>query len=373
MSVIKGDKQTIDWAKNQKAGSSSVYINWDAIASLPDEYEAVVTRVGFDVVKDFTNVGTQNSPSYYPSTDLLYKIGNARGVSGGTQTESRKLIEEVDISPLLMKPPGSEPEFRRRHVGHSVSKYSTVVSEDGTLRRSSVCTSEYDAWTRCLESWATEDEKRIDKKEAAPKFGWRYDSTRKRELSLVKELKHSAAKAETKAHCKTIRELAGLQTGYSPADLKDGFFTFAQIQRSELSIKAESAARLAAISSGADGGRRATEALFGAETSPALPPPEERPDADWATDSEILEGTVEENPETPRVVALRVLRTYKENGFVPEAAQSLYDKVVPWIESADYDVTMDPEKWPATLKLIARLENEGYVPKEKKIDHDLPV
>ena len=56
--------------KNQyKPGDPSVYINFDAIADLPDEYEAVITEVLFDPKKleeFFANVGSKANPSWMP-------------------------------------------------------------------------------------------------------------------------------------------------------------------------------------------------------------------------------------------------------------------------------------------------------------------
>ena len=125
-------------------GDKSVYINFDAIKDLPEEFEVVVTEVLFDpknLAESFSNVGSNNNPAWQPKVELMYKIAEACGISGGDESETQPMVEEVDINPMLMKPMDAPPTYRRMTVGRSVSKRSSRLMEDGSLLWS-VCTSE---------------------------------------------------------------------------------------------------------------------------------------------------------------------------------------------------------------------------------------
>ena len=80
------------------------------------------------------------------------------------------------------------------------------------------------------------------------------------------EMKFAHAKAESKAYLKTIRELAGMPTGFQSADLTSGKMLFARIRRSKAVLKMETAARISAMSRGIES-QPAKAMLFGpAET-----------------------------------------------------------------------------------------------------------
>jgi len=282
MAKIYGDADSIKKAKEAPSGAKNVYVNLEAISELPEKYEAVIQTVKFNpnnLSEDFTNVGTKSDPRYYPQTSLMYRIAEACGISGTNGSDVKPLVEAVDINPLLMKEIGEEPTIRNKTVGRLVTKQSVRLMEDGTLRLSSSCTSEYNAWERCCASWSKEESttngyenmKSDNKGYYVDKF-WdnksyrsycKYDTKFKRQADFDNEMKFAHAKAETKAHLKTVRELAGLPTGFLPEDLKSGELIFVKIRESQKYSKMKVVAELDYIRNYGSSSNKATVALFG--------------------------------------------------------------------------------------------------------------
>jgi len=181
-----------------------------------------------------------------PSPALHYKIAEAKGISGGENSLNSAIYEDVNLSEMTME---STPKFIKMLTGYQVTKFSTVMGEDGTIRRSSPCTIPYNVWNRCVEMW-TKEEMYTEGYSKKGKYPSRYDTKYKRKNHFYTELKFAQQKAETKAHEKTIRELAGLMTGYRKEDLSSGRLIFAKVRRSREILQAESAARLSALSNG---------------------------------------------------------------------------------------------------------------------------
>ena len=356
MSKVYGDKKNIDDARASKSGSKEAYINWDAINDLPDEFEAMITAVEYDPKKldtSFINVGTQSSPSWYPRTDLMYKIAEACGVSGQQESDVGPMIEEVDINPMLLKGMTDEPTYRRMTVGRLVSKQSSRLMEDGTKILSSNCTSEYNVWERCVEAWSKE-EMYTDGYAKQGKFPSKYDNPYKRKAHFDGEMKFAHAKAETKAYAKTIRELAGMPTGFAPSDLVTGKLFFARIRRSKAVLKMETAARIGAISRGVDP-QKAQKALFGATSH-----------------DEVEEVTIEqEEPEvkTPYPQLAMIFNSYLELVGKDDAIRESMNNIVKWVES-DIDHFMDNKKFYKKALDILR-EVEKSVPEAFHIPHTL--
>ena len=252
MSRIFGDGPTIDRARKAPAGDRGVYVNFDAIQELPEEFEVVLTSVKYDPLrleKSFSNVGTKTEPSWMPNPDMMYKIAEACGINGGDISETKPMLEDIDINPMLLKPMTDAPTYQKKNVGRSVSKQSSRMMEDGTQRFSSLCTAEYNVWERCLELWSKE-ESYTDGYSKPGQYPNKYDSAFKRRAHFDAEMKFAHAKAESKAYLKSIRELAGMPTGYKKDDLTSGEMVFARVRRSSQVLKMETAARLTAISNG---------------------------------------------------------------------------------------------------------------------------
>lgn len=344
--------------KNQyKPGDPSVYINFDAIADLPDEYEAVITEVLFDPKKleeFFANVGSKANPSWMPNPELMYKIAEACGISGSPDSETAPIIEEVDINPMLMKGLDAPPTYRRMTVGRSVSKRSSRLMEDGTPLWSSLCTIDYNVWERCLELWSKE-ELYTEGYSRAGQYSNKYDNMYKRKSHFDSEMKFAHAKAETKAYLKTIRELAGLPTGFTTADLAAGKFVFARVRRSKSLLKMETAARLQAISRGLN---NSPVSLFG-------PADDGQTSYDQLPEPEHVEAEVVEEVKESLIIAL--FREYLPSIKDQELKES-GEKTLAWLESVE-----NPEANEAFYKkALANLKAlEDYIPKAFRITHTL--
>lgn len=255
--MIKASKEVQEYLDSAKPGDRAVYVNMDAIRELPDQFEVVVSKVEYNKANldnDFSNVGSKDNPSYMPDPQLMYKIAEAKGICGGPESLSESIIAKVDINPMLCKPMDAEPNYREMVVGKRVTKRSFVIQDDGTERWSSSCTTEYNVWERCMELWSKE-ESYTNGYTKQGQYSNKYETMYQRRAHFDSEMKFAQAKAETKSNLKTIRELAGMMTGFSKSDLTTGFLIFSRVRRSMDSLKVEAAANLAA-------GQKAQEKLF---------------------------------------------------------------------------------------------------------------
>ncbi len=351
MSKIYGDTQTINRAKSAPAGDRGVYVNFDAINDLPDEYEAVLTAVKYDPLrleKSFSNVGTKSNPSWMPNPDMMYKIAEACGISGGEVSETKPMIEEVDVNPMLLKPMTDAPTYQRKNVGRSVSKRSSRMTEDGTQIFSSLCTSEYNVWERCLELWSKE-ESYTNGYTKSGQYDNKYDTPYKRKAHFDAEMKFAHAKAESKAYLKTIRELAGLPTGYKTEDLQSGEMIFPKIRRSQAVLKMETAARLSAMSNGLDP-KSAQKQLF-------APAPSE-------IDEPIIETPYVDEPALLDVYTLYL----DENLIVDEKLLEGAKKAVEWMRS-DPKYASNANYYNRALENLKKIEET--IPTQFRTGHSL--
>lgn len=347
MAKITGDTK-------YQPGDKSVYINFDAINDLPEEFEAVVTEVLFDpknLADSFSNVGSKSNPSWQPKVELMYKIAEACGISGGDESETQPMVEEVDINPMLMKPIEAPPTYRRMTVGRSVSKRSSRLMEDGSLLWSSLCTAEYNVWERCMELWSKEESDSIGyTKPLSYNNTPKYDNQYKRRAHFDSEMKFAHAKAETKAYVKSIRELAGMPTGFSTADLASGKFVFARIRRSKMVLKMETAARISAISRGQ-----------APQPAPAL----------FAPDEPIYEDLPVTEPEPePKNAETHIVALFEE--YLPNindlALAEEAQKTLDWLKAQD-DPKAKPKFYAKALENLKRIEEA--IPEAFRIQHNL--
>lgn len=313
-SRILGNKDLVKKARKATPQDKNIYINWEALEELPEQYEAVITAVRFDPKKldsSFTDVG---GGKFMPTTELMYEIAEARGISGGENSIAESVYEEVDINPMLCKGMEDQPTYRKIKVGAKVVKFSTVMEEDGTLRRSSPCTQVFNVWDRCNEAWSKEEkysEGYTKQGKYAPKYKTKYD----RKAHLDSEMKFAMAKAETKAHGKTIRELAGLTTGYTAQELRSGELLFAKIRKSSQALKLEQAAHLSSISGGTV--KQDHNLLFGTE-----------PEKNVTTDIEHEEET----PAITRIINLIKSTIELNHPAVDEKLSVDMTKCLEWLE-----------------------------------------
>lgn len=338
MSKIYGGKKIITRAQKALPGDKSVCVNWDAIGELSDQYEVVLSEVKYDhtnLERDFVNCGSDKSPMWMPQTSLMYRIAEARGISGGETSVSEPIYELVDIGLMLMD--DDRPPVKKL-VGYRVKKYSTVVEEDGSVRRSSICSVEYNTFNRCAEQW-TKEEAYTDGYTKPSKFPYRYNNKYKRRAHFQSELKFAQAKAETKAHEKTIRELAGMFTGYKTEDLTSGFFIFAKIRRSRESLHADARARIGSYAI----------------------------DSSKPEDGQLNIMPVNDEGETLKNQIIDTLKYYFKNDMIKNDMIETSSKMIDWLEN-----TESPETSPFWANAIDKLKQiESIIPSEGRLTHGL--
>lgn len=361
MNKIMGDQKTLELMKSAKPGSVSNYVPMDILAQLPDEYVAVVSKVQYDPAKiqdSFSPVGGDN---VMPTTDLMYTIGEARGVHGIPEvSQSFPVYEDVDWSRMTKNDPMAPPEMVRIKVGHKSSKQSWVLESDGSRRLSQVWEVTFNVWERCCEEWSKKPDL--------------YKTPAARRKHFDSEMKFAGQKAEYKAHSKTIRELAGMPTGYKKSQLKDGWMTFHKIQRSPEAIKLDAAARRSAMAKGlSDGGAGTVTALFGQEQ---LPEPEAQPLS--PSDDDILMSFSEGNdipPDEPKPEHIRArdaMAQYIADGWLKDRPDmiSATEQMIGWIDR-NGERCIGHQNWPMVLKQIVSIEE--LVDDGKYVDHGLTL
>lgn len=355
-SRIFGNPEAIKRAQEAHAGDKTVYVNWDLIKELPEEFEPVLTELKIDIKKDFSDIGNGN---YMPKPELMYKIAEAAGISGGEKSIYDSIIEEIDINPMLCKSIEEPPTFRKMTVGYTVTKYATRLQEDGTPLRSSPCTCAFHVWNRCMELW-NKEETYTEGYSKQGKYPNKYDNKFKRKSHFSSEMKFAQAKAETKSYLKAIRELAGLMTGYRQEDLISGRLSFVKIRRSHGSIKMETAARLAALSQGKQIEAPEPNLLFADE-------PETIPET---AHQKLFSGELKSEPlpDTAREMLIKTLNHYLSDDLVGDNNKDTAKNIISWLESTP-EAENDEKFWPKALNILKEIENN--IPDEGKIDHKL--
>jgi len=378
MNKIYGETKTIEAAKNAKPGDKTVLINWDAINELPNQYEVIISEVKFDLKNDFSDVGNGN---YMPSPALHYKIAEAKGISGGDNSIIEAIYEDVNINDMNCV---DTPLFQKIVVGYRCRKFSTVMEEDGTIRKSSVCTIDYNVWNRVSEWWANEEKatkgystvidgeftaynkkkkglhymKEYNGKSYATET--KYQTKWDRKSCFFGELKFAMQKAETKAHEKTIRELAGLMTGYRAEDLTLGRLIFAKVRRSREILQAESAAHLSAISQGRG---EPIDLLFG--KTDTIPEFKGVTGAGTAPKSIIKETVSPEPVKSPKQIFMNVIDKYKSN--IDENLVDRTEDLMKWLEKEE--APEKNENWRHALAHLKKIEES--IPEEYRVKHGL--
>jgi hypothetical protein len=182
-------------------------------------------------------------------------------------------------------------------------------------------------------------------------------------------LKFAHAKAETKAHEKTIRELAGLQTGYKTEMLSGGSLTFAKIRRSREILKMESAARLGAMSRGEVQPVRQLFALESESETDASPITEQAEIDPFAvTDIPGVHDAEPEPKKTPRECLIATLEHYKAEKLVPDNMIAACDKILAWLNK-EKDAEKDDKVWPLAIERLKTIEKA--IPEKGRVTHEL--
>jgi len=350
--MIQGKQENIDRVKKAKPGDPAVYVNMDAIEQLPDEYESTIVDVDFDIKRDFTNVGSESKPSWYPTVFFMNRIADRRGIVGHGKAVIETIYEDVNISLMEMC---DEPKPMHMKVGYKITKQGAVLQEDGVFRPCSPRTGMYNVWEECCLLW-TKEEMYTEGYTKPNKFPNKYDTKWKRRNHFQTEMDKALGTADSVAWSKCIRELTGMQTGYSTEDLKEGKLYFAKIRRSKLAIKAEAAANLSRISKG----------IEAPEPAAILFAPTEEPV------QEVFPGTEEVKKAEPvkskREQFIAVIEAYKAENIIPEDAKVNVEAVYKWLKAFP-KAEDDKEFWPKAIQILRTLET--VIPEVGRIKHDI--
>lgn len=371
--MIKCNTETLNKVKSAGPSDKWNHVNLDAIEMLPDEFEAHITELKFTMA-DWYDIG---NGTFMPHTELLYKIADACGISGGDNSANEPLIETVDLNRIRAEL-NAPPNMVKMCVGRIVRKYSVVMKEDGTERRSSVCSVAYNAYERCAIAWSEEElatngytcEIKTGKYTAFGKehygefymkgqyaYGIKYHTRWQRQAHFDNEMKFAGAKAESKAHGKTIRELAGLMTGYKKEDLAAGFLVFVRIQRSSQILKLETAARLAAMS-GSENRPRLFERMESSNISYIEEPPE----------NPVQPEPPRQGPKDVKSNLISTINAYIDGKLAHPDDIADARRIIAWAEK----LTIQPNEsahWQSVLDTLKLIEDK--IPAEGRIEHGL--
>ena len=179
--------------------------------------------------------------------------------------------------------------------------------------------------------------------------------------------------ADTTAWLKCIRELAGLKTGYTTEDLKEGKFYFAKIRRSELVRKAETAARLTGLSRGANT-QTAAKALFGESDTmriglQELAAQEIEPDPflEASAETVIIEAEVVPQKST-RDILITVMEHYQAESLLPKNMITFTENILTWLHKTD-DAEKKTDLWNKAIDRLRKIEET--IPEKARVTHGL--
>lgn len=386
--MIIGNDSVIATVKAAQPGDASVLVSLEALENLPEVYDAQIVKVPFvppiDDKKpgDFSPVG---GDKYMPTTDLMNKIAEARGISGMDMALVEPIYEEIDWNRMTLnfKDP---PKLAKYLVGYRCTKQGKVLVEDGTERISDPCTVIYNAWERVCELWSKEEQytdnytkctTSTNGTKTYPEYKGttaycKYDSMAKRRFCFDAEIKFAERKADSKARNVVIRTLCGMPTGYDAKQLQKGYFVFGKIVRSAWAIKSEHAARLQAMSHGV-GDNTASKMLFG-PTPTATPtgPGSVQPEPDYTVSDDIPPATDTSSMADQALDAQKPItgewmkntfEKYVKGDLIPEKEKTTVNNLITWLSTQQ-----NPEKWEAAWqKALAELDTvESAIPKEMR-------
>lgn len=361
--MILGKKEIIDRVKNAKPGDPSVYVNMDAIEQLPEEYESTIVDIDYDIQKDFSNVGTKEKPSWYPTVFFMNNIANKRGIVGYGESIVETIYEDVNISLMEMC---ADPHIMKMKVGYIVKKQGAVMQEDGVLMPCSPRSGMYNAYQECCLLW-TKEEMYTEGYTKENKYSNKYDTKWKRRNHFQTEMDKALGIADSTAWSKCVRQLTGMQTGYTTADLKEGKFYFSKIRRSKLAIKAESAARLSALSQGKQIDRKPQELLFGPTETPA-PQNETEQIIDFPIEEEVKkEPDFKSKPKWQQYIEL--IDHYAKENIIPDDKLETVEGAYKWIDSNKENSEKKEKYWQRAVTILMELEK--VIPDVGKMEHSI--
>lgn len=359
---IIGNTQTLQKIQSADSRSLSNYVP-NNLSDLLDgtEYIAVASEVKYNPnkIEDyFSPIGGGN---VMPKTEFMYKVGEARGVNGIAEvSQTLPIYEMVDWNRLAGNDPAAVPEMVKFKIGYKASKQSWVLEPDGSRRISQVWEVTFNVWDRCCKMWSDNPGK--------------YKTPSSRRAHIDEEMKFAEQKASYKAHSKTIRQLAGMPTGYKKGQLTDGWMTFHKIQSSPEAVKMDRMARRAGMARGSDAPGLAAGKAFGPEAGIAAAalsvPAGEMAVSDTAAPPDFQCETEPPAP-APWEILRDTIGEYLTAGYITEeAAKNTVTGILAWCEEKK-ETAENSEKWADAVTWLYYVE-DSMVPDGKAIDHGLP-
>jgi hypothetical protein len=412
---IIGNEKAIALINTAKPGDPHILTSKDMLDSLPDEYVAKAALVAFDPASAFVTVGGKGDKErFMPAAEKFYAdLADARGIEGTSEIKCEPIYEEVDYNRLLCKPIEEPPMLRKINCGFRVIKWGLVLGEDGVKRKCSPVIVDFNAWKRCCGFWSDEEEKTNgydpvlqkkmpngnvyydqfyfeDGQQKTYKLFPKYDNKFKRRKHLDELQKFDQRNADTKAWHTLVRKVAGMDTGYSKAQLAAGYFVVTKIIQSPESVKLDAMARRHAIANGLDHTKQLTNQLFGdqgtTEPETATFEPEQEPEPVITstpvsgTTSDGVEFLVEEDTpqatmngilaqiKTKREKAIYTLKHYIDTGMILEKDKEKTVKMISWMEK--FPEAENSEKgWPQVITNLKDIESS--IPEQGRLTHGL--
>jgi hypothetical protein len=383
------DAETLTLVKNAIPGDSRILVSKDVLNldSLPDEFVVKIQRVFFDPEKDFEPVGgSGDEEKFMPAKRLYSELSDKRGIEGTKDYVTQPIYEEVDYNRLLCKPLEEPPLLRKINCGFRAVKWGTVVMEDGVRRLSSPCIVDFNAWKRCCAQWSAEEEKTngydpatakqyengnkywevpwYDSKTKTTKYNKifpKFDTKYKRNRHLDETLKFDQRNADTKTWHVVIRVICGMNTGYTKAQIQDGFFVIYKIIQSPESVKLDAMARRYRMAHGDQ------VQITGDQFAQPEVVPEARNIATREEDKG-LEGdfTLQPDPEpdpeplNEREQMHKDLTEWRDKGFIPDKigdfvnVKKSVDNIIQFLERDEPEKNI--EKWAKARAVVAQIK-----------------
>jgi hypothetical protein len=285
----------------------------------------------------------------------MNRIADNRGISGYGEVVEEEIYEDTDLS---LRDRLDAPVVMKQLVGYVVRKRGSVLQEDGSPRCCSYRTGICNVWQECVSLWTIE-EMWTEGYTKQGKFPPKYDTKWKRRAQFSSELLKALGKADSKAWSKCVRELTGMKTGYSTEDLKEGKFYFAKIRRSPLALRAETAARLQAISQG-NAPQTAQKVLFG--------PTEQFQKDNEPTIFPMQTESIPVQNKSKREEYVAVALQYLNEKQVPTALVDSLTQAVAWIEKTE-NADAVTNYWTRCCTILKDVEKA--IPEIARITHNI--
>lgn len=206
----------------------------------------------------FHIMGTSKKPLYYPKKELTNQIGAAMGIEFSPSIIIQEIYGDIQINP-----DGSRTQ---KISGVKCIKQGKRRRPDGTWQPSSPCVYAF-IWEDRAEEQILLDEDNVGQTwpdgNTKAKYNFPNDPAREKRTrrKLLLDLKKFAyQRASTGSELMVIRELTGMQTAFTPAEIKMGSIVCSQIVKSDHYQAKEAQARIDNIRLGGIEAEKANEA-----------------------------------------------------------------------------------------------------------------